>query len=325
MVEVVHLNAQTLHFFVSIPLSNGIIHEELIGIIRVFPGGRIDVRPPFSNKANMEYKFFTPTNDLIRYSFNVIENYAEGETPFEHTLLSDIKRRRAIFEAGQAESSLAQPPEPPGTIRMFYRGQVAYANMENAEGVAVEYELKLPSGWNNEESGLPVRGCSQYSLCNDQGIANINLPIDLVARCQSQVAPTLQLTLHSFTPEGARMIEGYGSCSLPMTRGSHEIVVNLWRIRGRITEEMRLIYLHSGLEQQEAVEVPEDEFNGISADAVYNKFGLRTIGTGKLVIRFNLAMQSSVFSKRATTPAPPGQMPYPGSSQASRMSLMTRF
>ena len=320
MVEVVRLKAQSMHIFASIPCKNGTVHEELLGIIRVFPGGRIDVRPPFSNKANMEYKFFTPSNELIRYRLNVIENVTENETPFEHTLLSDIKRRRTIFEAGQADSSLSQPPDPPGTIRMFYRGEIARAIMDSAEGVAVEYQLKLPPGWANEESGIPVEGCSQYSLCKEDGVANINLPIDLVARSQSQVAPTLLLTLHSYTPDGARVVEGYGTCSLPMTRGSHEITVNVWRIRGKVSEELRLMFLNSGLEQQAPVEVAEDEYSGISADAVYNKFGLRTTGAGKVIVRFNLAMQSTLFGKHASTNA--GAMSLLGSAQTSRMSTI---
>lgn len=321
MVDVVRLKAQSMHIFASIPCRNGTTHEELLGIIRVFPGGRIDVRPPFSNKANTEYKFFTPSNELIKYKFNVIENSAESETPFEHTLLSDIKRRRTIFEAGAADSSLSQPPDPPGTIRMFYRGEIARAIMDNADGVAVEYQIKLPPGWANEESGIPVEGCSQFSLCREDGVANINMPIDLIARCQSQVAPTLLLTLHSFTPDGARIVEGYGTCPLPMTRGHHEIEVNVWRIRGRISEELRLMFLNSGLEQQAAVEVAEDEYSGISADAVYNKFGLRTTGAGKVIVRFNLAMQSTLFGKHIVS-SKAGAMSLLGSTQTSRMSTI---
>lgn len=322
MVEVVRMNAQSMHIFASIPSRNGTVHEELLGIIRVFPGGRIDVRPPFSNKTNHEYRFFTNQNEIVRYRFNVIENAVEAETPFEHTLLSDIKRRRAIFEAGQADSSLAQAPDPPGTVRMFYRGEIARAIMDTAPGVAVEYQLRLPAGWANEESGIPVSGCSQFALCDENGVCAINLPVDLVARAETQTAPTLMLTLHSYTGDGARIVEGYGQCPLPMSRGCHEIEVPVWRIRGKVSEELRLMFLDSGLEQQAPVEATEDDkFGALSADAVYNKFGLRTIGTGKVIVRFNLAMQSSLFGRRAPTNMA-GTMSMLGSSQPSRMSTI---
>ncbi|EAY21259.1 hypothetical protein TVAG_166340 [Trichomonas vaginalis G3] len=322
MVEVVRLNAQTMHIFASIPCRNGTVHEELLGIIRVFPGGRIDVRPPFSNKCNREYRFFTPSSEIVRYRFNVIENAVESETPFEHTLLSDIKRRRAIFEAGQADSSLAQAPDPPGTVRMFYRGEIARAIMDTAPGVAVEYQLRLPPGWANEETGIPVQGCSQYSLCDENGVSAINLPIDLVARAETQTAPTLYLTLHSYTPDGARIVEGYGQCALPMSRGCHEIEVPVWRIRGRVSEELRLMFLDSGLEQQAPVEQTEDDkFGALTADTVYNRFGLRTVGAGKVIVRFNLAMQSSLFGRRPQTNMA-GTMSMLGSSQPSRMSTI---
>lgn len=302
MIEVVRCNAQSMHIFASISCSDGTVHDELLAVIRAFPGGRIDVRPPFSNKQSVQtqYKFFTPTKEVVTYTFDVIENSVENETPFEHTLLSDIKRRRAIFEAGQNDCLLAQVPEPPNAIRMFYRGEVSFAYMTSAPGVAVEYHLKLPPGWSNDEPSLPLDGCSQYSLCDENGKACINLPIDLVARCQVQTSPSLILTLHSFTPESARIVEGYGTCYLPMEPGSHTLTVDLWRVRGRVSEELRLLFLDSGLEQQAVVEVADNdhEFGGISADTVYNKFGLRTIGAGKLVLKFNLVMQSSLFGNK---------------------------
>ena len=302
MIEVVRCNAQSMHIFASIPCSNGVIHNELLAVVRAYPGGRIDVRPPFSNKQSVptQYKFFTPTKEVVTYVFDVIENSVENETPFEHTLLSDIKRRRAIFEAGQNDCLLSQVPEPINAIRMFYRGEISFAYMNSAPGVAVEYHLKLPPGWSNDEPSLPLDGCSQYSLCDENGKACINLPIDLVARCQVQTSPTLILTLHSFTPEAARIVEGYGSCCLPMEPGSHTLTVDLWRVRGRVSEELRLLFLDSGLEQQAVVEVADGdhEFGGISADIVYNKFGLRTIGAGKLILKFNLVMQSGLFGNR---------------------------
>jgi len=326
MIEMVRNTAQTMHIFASIRLNNGMIHEELLAIIRVFPGGRIDVRPPFSNKKKprIHYKFFTSTKELITYSLEVLEDSVEDESPFERTLLCDIKRRRAIFEAAQNDCSLAQPPDPPGTIRMFYRGEVCKAIMEDSVGVAVEYQIKLPSDWANEESGFPVEGCSQFSICNDDGVAHVNLPFDMVARCQSQIAPTLFLTLHSYSDDGARIVEGYGTCSLPMTRGSHTIEVPVWRVRGKISEELRLLFLNAGLEQQAIFEAndsiaPDGIFGSENADIVFNKFGLRTRGTGKVIVKINLAMQSSLFGKRNVLTGP-GQISSLG-AYSSRMSL----
>lgn len=335
MVEVVRITAQTMHIFASIQCSDGTTHEELLGLVRAYPGGRIDVRPPFSNKQSppMKYKFFTPTKELVTYTFEVIENSTETETPFEQTLLSDIKRHRAVFMAGQAGSDLSNPPEPQNAVRMFYRAEIATAKMDEAPGVAVEYQIKLPPGWNNEETSFPQAGCSQYAMCREDGTANINLPIDLMARCTGQTAPTLHITCHSYAEDGARIVEGYGSCVFPMTAGSHTVVVNTWRVRGTISEELRLMFLNSGLEQQAPVEVDNEpgEFGALSADSVMNKFGLHIVGTGQVVVRFNLAMQSAQYATRplpntlgATSISQLGSMVSRKSQIAGRFSEQTK-
>ena len=305
MIEVIGKSYDSMHVFTSIKINNGEIFEQLLAIIRVYPGGRIDVRPSFSNKKNprIHYRFFTPSKELITYSIDVIENYSQEESPFERTLLSNIKRRRAIFEAAQMDCKLAQPPEPSNSIRMFYRGEISQVILEDSIGIAVEYQLKLPNKWKIEEKNQILESCSQFSLCNDEGISNINLPIDFVATCETQIAPTLFLTLHSFTSDGARIVEGYGTCSLPMTLGTHNLEVNVWRVRGKISEELRLIFLNSGLEQQSLLDLTDnnEELNDAFPDntnIILNKFGLRTIGTGKVIIKMNLAMQSSLFGKR---------------------------
>ncbi|OHS99421.1 hypothetical protein TRFO_34091 [Tritrichomonas foetus] len=330
LVDIVRSSAQTMHIFASVTAGDGSQYEQLLGIIRAYPGGRIDVRPPFSNKTNplATYYFEMPQSGSIYYTIDIIEDKIEDESPFERTLLGDIKRRRAIFDAAQSDCSLAQPPEPPGTIRMFYRGEIATCEMFEAENVAVEYNIKFPPGWTCENNAYDLKGCSQMADCRDtDGVAYINMPIDFVALCQTQIAPTLQVVLHSYTENNSRIVVGYGSVQLPMTRGCHTLTFDVWRVRGTVLEELKLQFLDSGLEIQPAVEAGmSDLLNDPSSDAGIptNRFGLRTIGTGRVTVKFNLAQQSSLFRPKASQAQPP--MSSLGSLSArdpnSRMSAM---
>ena len=330
LVDIVRSTAQTMHIFASVTASDGSQHEQLLAIIRAYPGGRIDVRPPFSNKTAppTTYRFEMPQSGTVYYTIEILEDKVEDESPFERTLLGDIKRRRAIFDAAQTDCSLAQPPEPPGTIRMFYRGEIAFCKMNEAESVAVEYNIKFPPGWTCENNVYDLKGCSQLADCKDtNGIAYINMPVDFVALCQSQIAPTLQVVLHSYTDNNSRIVVGYGTCQLPMTRGSHTITFDVWRVRGTVLEELKLQFLDSGLEIQPAVEAGmSDLLNDPSSDAGIptNRFGLRTIGTGTVTVKFNLAQQCSLFRPKASQAQPP--MSSLGSVSArdpnSRMSAM---
>ncbi|KAH0787296.1 Meckel syndrome type 1 protein [Histomonas meleagridis] len=304
LVEIVQATVQSMHIFCAIQQNDGSYHMELLCIIRVYSGGRIDVRPPFSNKTNPEtrYHFFTPSNESIYYSVEVIEDKIEDETPFERTLLADIKRRRAIIDAAQSECSLSQPPDPPGTIRMFYKCEISTAQMFESDSVAIEYNIKLPSGWKCEDSAANLRGCSQLALCRpDNQIAHINMPIDFVGLCQSQTAPTMQLLLHSYTNSKSRIVVGYGSLQLPMTRGYHEITIDVWRVQGTILEELKLLFLDSGIEIQPSIDSESadlmNNFTDDSADT-YNRFGLHTVGTGKVTLKINLVQQSTLFRAR---------------------------
>lgn len=345
LIDILHTEMQSMHIFASLTALDGSQHEELLCIIRSYPNGRIDVRPPFSNKAKPPsrkdkqaakkdekpltyYKFDMPQSGTVTYTVEVIEDKAHEESPFERTLLNDIKRRRAIFDAAQADCELAHPPESP-QIRMFYRGEIATALMYEAENVAVEYTIVPPEKWYFEDA-TELKGCSQLADCKDtNGVAYINMPIDFVARCDSQTAPTLQVTLHSYTPNNSRIVVGYGSCQLPMTRGSHTITFDVWRVRGTVLEELKLQFLDSGLEIQPdpgATDMTNLLLRPpIEKATPINNFGLRTIGTGKVTVKFNLAMQSTLFRPKAVTQAQP-PMSSLGAISArdpnSRMSLL---
>lgn len=313
LVDIVHSTAQKMHIFASVTAVDGSQYEHLLAIIRGYQmnGGRIDVRPPFSNKCTppMIYKFEIPNGGTINYTIDIDEDKVEEETPFERTLLGDIKRRRAIFDAALTDCSLAHPPENIKAIRMFYRGEIATCHMFEAENVAVEYNIKFPPGWTLEDNSIELSGCSQLADCRDiDGVAYINFPIDIEALCETQVAPTLQVVLHSYTDMNSRIVVGYGSVQLPMTRGSHTLTFDVWRVRGTVLEELRLQFLESGLEIQPSVESGmSDLLNEPSPESPIpsNRFGLRTIGTGKVTVKFNLAMQSAQFRKQSTQSQPP--------------------
>lgn len=332
LVDIVRSTAQTMHIFASVTAVDGSQYEHLLAIIRAYQtnGGRIDVRPPFSNKCNppMVYKFEIPNGGTINYTIDIDEDKVEEETPFERTLLGDIKRRRAIFDAALTDCSLAHPPENVKAIRMFYRGEIATCHMFEAENVAVEYNVKFPPGWTLEDNNVELSGCSQLADCRDiDGVAYINFPIDIEALCETQVAPTLQVVLHSYTDMNSRIVVGYGSVQLPMTRGCHTLTFDVWRVRGTVLEELRLQFLESGLEIQPSVESGmSDLLNEPSPESPIpsNRFGLRTIGTGQVTVKFNLAMQSAQFRKQSAQSQPP--MSSLGAISArdpnSRMSLL---
>lgn len=311
LVDIVQTTAQSMHIFASVTSVDGSQYEQLLAIIRAYPGGRIDVRPPFSNKCNppMVYKFEIPRGGTINYTIDIDEDKADEETPFERTLLGDIKRRRAIFDAALTDCSLAHPPENAKAIRMFYRGEISTCEMFEAENVAVEYNIKFPPGWTLEDNNVELFGCSQLADCRDiDGVAYINLPIDIEALCETQVAPTLQVVLHSYTEMNSRIVVGYGSVQLPMTRGCHTLTFDVWRVRGTVLEELKLQFLESGLEIQPFVESGmSDLLSEPSPESSIptNKFGLRTIGTGKVTVKFNLAMQSAQFRLRQAAQSQP--------------------
>lgn len=142
--------------------------------------------------------------------------------------------------------------------------------------------------------------CSQLAFPNQDGIAHINFPIDLVAICHSQIAPTIHLILHSYGDDGSRTVEGYGNCYLPMTNGSHTITISTWRIKGTIRDELRLTFFNGGLEQQKTIENKLVDTNGNENDVspIYNRFGMRTTAGAIITLRFYVAMQSSRIPPR---------------------------
>ena len=316
VLDVVHTTATSMHIFGAIKNDEG-YSEELLGIIRVYAGGRIDVRPPFSNKTEPRtvYKFYSKNSQQVEYTFEVIEDIPEKGSLYDETLKTDISRRRAVFENMQAECLLAQPPEA-DIIRIFYMGQIVLAKMDNIPGVMIDWTINLPSeGWQLEESELnnsyheqndnfndfrsklgPLRYCSQYALCNDDGIAHINFPIEFTALCATQVAPTINVELHSFNSKGSRIVVGYGTAPLPIYVGKHTIKIKTWRIKGTISQELKLQFLDSGL--QKSHEPVEDNGDETEVNKALNMFGLKTIGTGEVVIEFNIIMQSTLFKRK---------------------------
>jgi Meckel syndrome type 1 protein len=301
LVDIVHhSSAKSMHFYASLLSNNGTYHEELLGIIRFFPGGRLDVRPRFSNKTNpvTTYKFFTPSNELISYTFDVCEDRIEEQSTFERTLIGDIKRRRAILDAAPSNCALANVPSPPDSIRMFYRGEIATAKMFHHESVAIDYVIKFPQGWDREDPDDSYVGLTQLVSCRrEDGVAHINMPIEFTAVCRSQLSPTIEVCLHTYTESHARVVIGYGTCALPMQRGSHEITFGTWRVRGTVMDELRLQFLDSGLEIQPSVELGGSAL-GDGPSIAINRFGLRTTGTGTVTIKMNLVQQSDMFKKK---------------------------
>jgi Meckel syndrome type 1 protein len=302
LVSIVHNPGQTMHFFASLLCNDGSYHEELLGLIRFYPGGRLEVRPQFSNKTDppTQYRLFTPSQELVIYTFDICEERAEEQSTFERTLIGDIKRQRARFDAGPSpDCELAMAPYPPHAIRMFYRGEIATARIYDWGSVAIDYQVKLPPKWTLDAGPEQVVGSSQIAVCRADGIAYINMPLEFTAVCENQLAPMLEVCLHTYTSSRARVVIGYGTCALPLDRGCHEITFDTWRVRGSVMDELRLQFLDSGLEIQPSVE------QGISSlmdsdesIVVQNRFGLRTTGTGKVTVKINLAQQSAMFKKQ---------------------------
>lgn len=291
-----------MHFFASLLCNDGTYHEELLGLLRFYPGGRLEVRPQFSNKTEppTQYKLFTPSQELVSYTFDVVEEKVEEQSTFERTLIGDIKRQRARFDGGPSpDCELAMAPFPPQSIRMFYRGEIATATIYDWDSVALDYQVKLPPKWTLDPGPEQIVGSSQIAVCRSDGVAHINMPIEFIAVCENQLAPMLEVCLHTYTKSRARVVIGYGTCALPIERGCHEITFDTWRVRGSVLDELRLQFLDSGLEIQPSVEQGLSALmDGPESIVVQNRFGLRTIGTGKVTIKINLAQQSDMFKKQ---------------------------
>jgi Meckel syndrome type 1 protein len=294
-----------MHFFASLLCNDGSYHEELLGLIRFYPGGRLEVRPQFSNKTEppTQYKLFTPSQELVAYTFEILEERAEEQSTFERTLIGDIKRQRARFDAAPSpDCELAMAPYPPHSIRMFYRGEIATAKIFDWGSVAVDYQVKLPPKWTLDQGPEQIVGSSQIAVCRADGVAYINMPLEFTAVCENQLAPMLEVCLHTYTKSRARIVIGYGTCALPLDRGSHEITFDTWRVRGSVMDELRLQFLDSGLEIQPSVEQGVSSLmDSDESIVVQNRFGLRTTGTGTVTVRINLAQQSAMFKKQVDT------------------------
>jgi Meckel syndrome type 1 protein len=320
LVGIVHTNAQSLHFFASILSTSGSYHQQLLGIIRFYPSGRLEVRPRFSNKTNPEttYKFFTPANELIAYRFEICEDRVEQQSTFERTLIGDIKRRRAITEAAPSDCKLAQIPEELEAVRMFFRGEISTVKVFDWDSVAVDYQVKLPTGWTADRGYEKIVGSSQIAMCRRDGVAHINMPIEFSAVCMNQLAPMLEVCLHTYTSRRSRVVIGYGTCALPMQRGSHQITFDTWRVKGTVMDELRLQFLDAGLEIQPSIDIGVTAFmDSDEATVVKNKFGLRTIGSGSVTIKLNMAQQGGQFRKKRETMAPLSAL---GSLMPSRLA-----
>jgi Meckel syndrome type 1 protein len=182
---------------------------------------------------------------------------------------------------------------------MFYRGEIATATIYDWDSVAVDYQVKLPPKWTLDPGPEQIVGSSQIAVCRPDGLAHINMPLEFTAVCENQLAPMLEVCLHTYTKSRARVVIGYGTCALPIERGCHEITFDTWRVRGSVLDELRLQFLDSGLEIQPSVEQGVSSLmEGDESIVVQNRFGLRTIGTGKVTVKVNLAQQSDLFKKQ---------------------------
>lgn len=94
--------------------------------------------------------------------------------------------------------------------------------------------------------------------------------------------------------------EGYGVTPLPTEPGAHTIDVGCWRPVGGPVDELRRYFIGGSPELNDPFFVARPPVDGDGNDLGHlNLFGLRTMTTGTVRLRLNLAFQSQSFVNAA--------------------------
>jgi hypothetical protein len=285
------------------------LEEVLLCALRLFPGGRLDVKPPFSvDPANVEAvpdpnadkmaRWYSVPGTRFEYMIeNLSENLGGKETQYEAIAERVAKLSTSAHTAvarAMPELDFARPPLKAARVHHFIELDSCHGFGPNPLYV-VYYALASP-GWRLLPHCVASAVTQTSKVVGPQHRAVLGYPLDLAL--ESDGAPTsaraplsLFLSIISRDAHERLTLLGYAHVAPPAVAGYAEEDVRAWRPAEGRTDALRRFFV-GGMEELRdlrALAIPEGL--DVSKPQCLNKHGLQTITSGVVRMKIHTVLQ----------------------------------
>ncbi|XP_043468794.1 Meckel syndrome type 1 protein homolog [Leptopilina heterotoma] len=255
----------------------------------------LTVDPDFSNEGY--YRIF---GTGMGYDYWISH---ESCTPTEDDEENIIKTLKQEFQKVQNFKEFKISPKlelvPLYTFRIILNLEILSAHDFSYDSLFITYFLHLPKNWSTprQESlaGRTQRCRMKKKTANFSYIIENCLDLDLKSLKKKNGAlswPYLLFTVASLDNWERWRIEGYGSSSLPLTSGCHNLKIHTWRQSGGFIDSLRWFFTGGINESENNFNIPD-----INEERKINRREEKIIPSGYIKIRANIVHQSQIFTK----------------------------
>lgn len=304
--------------------------EVLLCTLRLYPGGRLDVKPPFSVEprapgsadpnALRKGRWYHVPGYQGRYEF-CLENLAEapkgsGGGDRSAPAYESITERMAKVNLHAKSTVSRSLPEPSFAAPSHRAARVHYlVELESASGFGprslyVAYYALAAPGWKLLPHCVASAVTQTSEVRGDEQRAVLCFPIELTLESDgppTEARPPLSLFFSIVSRDAHdRMTQlGYAHHAPPAVAGMETSQVGAWRIAEGRVDAMRRFFVGGAEELRDlrALSLPEG-FDVMSPQCL-NKHGLRTVSTGSLTLKTSTIVQQQQ-APLATKPAAKG-------------------
>jgi Meckel syndrome type 1 protein len=300
----------------STPTGEVPLREVLLCTLRLFPGGRLDVKPPFSvepkspgddpNEEKLARWYAVPGT---RFEF-MLENLAEtlGGKAAEYEAAAERVAKLSLsaqtrVNRSSLELDFSVPPRR--SARVHYMIELESASGFGPSSLYIVYYALAAPGWRL----LPH--CTASAITQTSRVrgreqrAVLGFPIDISVESDgppTEARPPLSLFLSICSRDmHERMTQlGYAHVAAPATAGMAVEDVGAWRLAEDRVDALRRFFVGGAEELRDLRALAIPESFDVSKPQCLNKHGLRTVSTGSVRVKINTIVQQQ---QPAATPA----------------------
>ena len=302
--------------------------EVLLCVLRLYPGGRLDIKPPLSLEsraaaADTAAAAAVAAGGLAAAAAGGVEEervarwYAVPGTRYEYLLESLVgggdaheaiaNRVAKLSQSAQSAIGRGGLPAELGAIGDFSAPPRKHARVhylieiESARGFGpnplyIAYYALAANGWTLAPSCLATAVTQTSKVRGEDERAVFGFPIELTVESDgppTAARPPLSLFLSIVSRDAHERLSllGYALCSPPAVAGSTVEDVGAWRLAESRSDALRRFFVGGTEELQDlrALGLPA-AFDSSQASCL-NKHGLQTVTTGSVRLRLNTIVQ----------------------------------
>ena len=296
--------------------GDGRTSEVLLAVLRLYPGGRLDMKPPLSFEANASADI--ALDDRLarwwsvpgtRYEY-MLENLAEGlagragdsEAIADRLAKLSLSAQSVVGRPSVPELDFAAPPRK--SARVHYQIEITSALGFGPNPLYVAYYSLAAPGWKLLPHCVASAITQTSAVVGADECAVFGFPIELSLESDGPpTAPRPPLSLFfsvvSRDAHERMSVLGYAVVSPPPEAGSSEVEVGAWRLGEGRVDSLRRFFVGGTEELTDLRALGLPPGFDMSKPSCLNRHGLQTVSTGSLRVRIHTIVQQQ------QPPAPP--------------------